>query len=142
MNGSFRFLEHTADIAAEVSGGTLEELFAAAAKVWQISAADYKNNLVCENKHLNLSANSAEELLVDFLNELNFLLCTKKWFFVKISSIKIEKDSDSFILQLQLLGSADISKIKLKEEIKSVTYHQLDIKKDKNGFKTIIVFDI
>jgi SHS2 domain-containing protein len=37
---------------------------------------------------------------------------------------------------------SDIDESMIKTEIKSVTYHQMDLAKTNEGYKTIIVFDI
>ena len=142
MSSSFKFIDHTADIAAEIFGNSLEELFEAAAEVWKISVADTEKCTTDNSKSLSLSAHSIEELLVDFLNELNFLLQTKNWLFLKIESVKIDKEMDNFILLAELKGASNISGVNIKQEIKSVTYHQLNIVEDENGFKTKIIFDI
>ena len=142
MSRNFRFTDHTADIAVKLEGSSLEELFTAGFEAWSSSVAEKEELKSSEHKKFDISANSTEELLVSFLNELNFLLITKRWLCLKVDSIKISKHGEEF------RSSADLNVIKvkddfeLKEEIKSVTYHQIAIVKKDDMFTTLLVFDI
>ena len=142
MAGSYKFLDHTADIAVEVSGETLEELFITSAEAWRMCAVEIDKVDVSETRELNLSAYSIEELLVGFLSELNYLLIVKKWVSVKIDSIQIKVDAKGANLISKISGTTLNPNNKLKQEIKAVTYHQLEIKKIINNYSTLIVFDI
>ncbi len=136
------FIEHTADIAVEIKGDSLNELFLAAFDAWKeiVSFSGWKSG---EKKKINLFADSPEELLVEFLNEINYLLLTKKWGTGKIIELKIVEKGNSFQLNALLSGGEiDLSKIQLKEEIKAVTYGELEIKKENGKFLTRLIFDV
>jgi SHS2 domain-containing protein len=143
MTSEFKFIDHTADIALEISGSTYEELFLAAfygfkESLLELSDAKRKNT----EKSLTLKENSAEELLVSFLDELNFYFEKQKIFPLEVEKIKITRNDNSFKL-ITTISLGDItSDDHVKSEIKAVTFHQLDIKKINNVYKTIIVFDI
>jgi SHS2 domain-containing protein len=122
MSKSYKFVDHTADIAAELTGSSLDELFTAGAEAWLVSVI---GELIIEDDdsmELELSAVSKEELLVTFLNELNYLLITKKWLCSSIQSIKIFDDVDGCELSAELSESSFKDDLPLKQEIKSVTY--------------------
>ena len=139
----YKFIDHTADIAVEVEDNSLEELFHSAANALLNSVVEIKKKGKSEKKDLTLSAESIEELLVSFLNELNFLIIVKTWIPVKIISINIAHENNSINLDSVLMGEVFNSDYHyIKEEIKSVTYHQMKIIKTETGFKTLIVFDI
>jgi len=142
MSKSYKFVDHTADIAVEISGSSLEELFIAGAEGWLVSVVGELNIEDDDLLELELSASSKEELLVTFLNELNYLLITKKWLCSSIQSIKIFDDADGCELSAELKGIKLKDDIQLKQEIKSVTYHQLQIVEKDNMFSTLVVFDI
>ncbi len=91
---------------------------------------------------IDLSASSKEELLITFLNELNYLLITKKWLYSSIHSIKIFNDTDGCELSVELNGTELKKDIQLKQEIKSVTYHQVEIVEAEGNYSTLVVFDI
>lgn len=133
-------LSHTADIAFEIEADSLEELFVEAFRVWFISVVDLSEFEPKDSIDIEMKADSLEQLLVDYLNEVNFLLLVKKNLCISVEKIKIDKNSFSLFAKMnyQLLSE----KIELKEEIKSVTYHQMEIVKIKDRYKARIVFDI
>lgn len=142
MSKSYKFVDHTADIAVEISGSSLDELFTAGAEAWLVSVVGELNIKDDDSMELELSAASKEELLVTFLNELNYLIITKKWLCSSIQSIKIFDDVDGCELSAELKGVKLKDDIQLKQEIKSVTYHQLQIVESDGIYSTLVVFDI
>ena len=78
MSSEHIFIEHTADIAFDVFADSFEELFIESARAWRISVVGDVAGKALSNRLINLTAESLEELLVNFLNELNYLLTTKK----------------------------------------------------------------
>jgi len=142
MTRSYKYIDHEAGITAELSGSSLEELFIAGAEAWLnsvINKVSFEND---DSTEIELSGSSIEELLITFLNELNYLLLTKKWINTCVQSIKIFNDENGCELSAELTGSKLPDKIPLKHEIKSVTYHQVEIVKNDDTFTTIVVFDI
>lgn len=140
MSAEYKFINHTADLAFDVSADSLEELFLEAAKVWRISVVGDISGKALSNVMLNISADSLEGLLVNFLNELNFLLITKKWLSIIFNSIVIDKTN--FLFSANCSGFQIDNSIEIKEEIKSVTYHQMNIVNIGNKFTTRVVFDV
>ncbi len=62
------------------------------------------------------------------MNEINFLLTVKKILCVEVK--KIEVNTNEFLMRV-LLGTVELNdNIILKEEIKSVTYHQMEIRQE------------
>jgi SHS2 domain-containing protein len=142
MSKNYKFIDHTADIAVKLEGSSLEEMFNAGAEAWLVSVLE-KNNMKADDLlDMDILANSKEELLVSFLNELNFLLSTKKWLCLSIHSIKIFEDSQGCEVSAELNGVKVKKNLQLKQEIKSVTYHQMAIVKKRNIYTTRVVFDI
>jgi SHS2 domain-containing protein len=140
---SFKFLDHPADIAVEVSGKSLEELFIESAKAWRktvVHETKDSQNLILEIK---LSSKIPEALLVNFLNEINYFLFTKKWLMNSVEIIKISKDILVWNLAAKITGD-DISnsELSINEEIKAITFHQMNIKELNGLYTTRIIFDI
>ena len=143
MVWSYNFIEHTADIAVEVSGDSYEELFIAAANAWKESAVETVNAVFSGKKEIKLEETSLEELLVGFLSELNFILLYGKWLPVKLQSISISKEDNFWKAKILIEGTAfnNLRQI-IKREIKAITFHQMDIKIVNGKYFTRIVFDI
>jgi len=142
MSKSYKFIDHTADIAVELSGSSLIDLFEAGAEAWLRSIVEEIKIEDDDLIELELSASSKEELLVTFLNELNYLLITKKWLCSSVQSMKIINDVDGCELSAELKGTSIKVDLQLKHEIKSVTYHQVEIIEAEGNYSTLVVFDI
>ena len=140
MSSEHKFIEHTADIAFDVSADSLEELFLESARAWRICVVGDISGKALSNVRLEITAGSAEELLVNFLNELNYFLITKKWLTVIFNDLILDKTNYSLSSTLSGFQIDDL--IEIKEEIKSVTYHQMEIVKIDNKISTRVVFDI
>ena len=142
MSKSYKFIDHTADIAVELIGSSLDELFTAGAEAWLVSVVGEIKIEADDLLEIEISASTKEELLVTFLNELNYLLITKKWLCSSIQSMKIFNDVDGCELSAELKGTRIKDDLHLKHEIKSVTYHQVEIVDTEGIYSTLVVFDI
>ena len=141
--GKYNFIEHTADIAVDVTAGTLKELFETSAKAWLSAILEIGIIKEKHKKTIQLQAESLEELLVNFINEINYFFLTKKWVTAKTKVTAIKQISNHFNLTAEIYGEEiNHAEYNFKEEIKAVTYHQLKIKQKDNLYTTRIVFDI
>ncbi len=135
---SWKLLEHTADIRLEVYGATLEDLF--------INAALGFSNIILPEAELTsqteleikLEADSAEELLVNWLRELLFLNQTRKLIMTH-AQIIVFTETDLLAKVSFTIIPPDVES---SFEIKGVTYHGLSIVKNSQGYSARIVFDI
>lgn len=141
MSFSHNFIDHTADIAVEIKADTIEELFLASAEAFKEAVVENDFRSESENYKLVLDSHSLETLLVNFLNELNFRLIIERKIFNNISEIKVHRADVNWYFECVLKESGVIEE-KIKTEIKSVTYHQMEIKKENGKYSTRIVFDI
>lgn len=140
---TYKFLEHTADIAVLVEGNSLEDLFLSAYSAWKDITLELKKNKNESSKKFLFEAKTLEELLIEYLGELNYQLYTKKWIINFIKKVLIEKVNNSYHLEIEVLGESYNPKYHLiKEEIKAVTFHQMKIEEKNGNFSTMIVFDI
>lgn len=133
-------LSHTADIAFELEADSLEELFVEAFNVWLLSVVELTDFNPNSSYQVKLKADSLEQLLVDFLNEFNFLLLVKKLLSVKVGKLMINETDISLYAEVRIIILND--SIELKEEIKSVTYHQMEIVRSEGKYRARVVFDI
>ena len=140
MSSEHKFIEHTADIAFDVSADSLKELFLESARAWRICVVGDISGKALSNVRFEITAGSTEELLVNFLNELNYFLITKKWLAVIFNDFILDKTNYS--ISSTVSGFQIDKSIEMKEEIKSVTYHQMEIIKVENNYSTRVVFDI
>ncbi len=71
--GSFRFIEHTADIGISAQGETQPEMFAQAATGLFSTMAELSKVREACGRGVEVSAPDVEALLVDWLNELVYI---------------------------------------------------------------------
>jgi SHS2 domain-containing protein len=141
--GTYTQIDHTADIAILVKGRDPEDLFRTAARAWLEAILPDLADAGSERKSLSLTADSLDELLVDFLNELNYLLFAGYWISAGFDRIKIVKENGTYRLGATVTGEPlNQKQHHIQVEIKAVTYHQMRIEKKGNLLKTMVVFDI
>lgn len=132
----YRILSHTADLRLEVYGKTIEELFEnATLALANILAPNVKEKISTGLKaKLVVESASQNILLPDFLNEI-------------LAKSQIEK-AIYFLEKIKISGNrveAELSGIrvdKFDEDVKAVTYHEVDIRKEGDVWKTKLVLDI
>ncbi|QQS34710.1 MAG: archease [Ignavibacteriales bacterium] len=143
MTSGYTFVDHTADIAVDIATSSLEELFTLSASAWKEVVCELVDLPESGSMKIELTSFSIETLLVTFISELNFLFQKKYCLMTNIEEIKISEMDDEFYLAANIIGSTfNLSDIKLKAEVKAVTYHQMEIEKLNGQFKTRIIFDI
>ncbi|MEA3454543.1 MAG: archease, partial [Candidatus Caldatribacteriota bacterium] len=124
----FEILEHTADIGIAAYGKNKREVFINVAKA-MFEIIDGGNKTLKENFYdkIKLEADNLEGLLFAWLNELLYISETK---LVILSKFKI-KDLSNNKIEAKVEGiKINPPSVKIEKEIKAVTYHRLEIKKD------------
>ena len=142
----FEILEHTADIGIAAYGKTKREVFINIARgMFEIIAGG--NKISKENLKENfydkikLEADNLEGLLFAWLNELLYIGETR---LVILDRFKIKELSD-YHIEAEVEGmKINPPSVKIEKEIKAVTYHRLEIKKDKESdlWSAQVIFDI
>lgn len=136
----YKYLPHTADAMIEAYGKTIEDVFSNSAEAMFNILVDI-NKIKQEQKiEFSVKANSYEKLLYDFLTELLFYLDTEFLLFSKFKLIIKQQDQD-YILNCIAFGDI-ASKYETKGDIKSITYNEMSISKNKEGFVIRFVVDI
>ena len=130
MTKKFEILPHTADVRVKVFGETYEELFKnallAMAEILKNNLSQIKNPAKAK---INIQSPDINSLLVDFLSEVLYQSQMNK---VIYSDAIFSKFSDFSTSSKQAELQAEIRGNKVDsfdEDIKAVTYHELEIKK-------------
>jgi SHS2 domain-containing protein len=132
----YRLLEHTADAMVEVHGKTMGERFANAAYALFDQITDVTKVRPTGEIKLVLSAESREQLVVDFLQELLFIHDTEN-----IVLCQFEVETDGKVLKAVVKGEEfDEDRHPKRSVVKAVTYHKLEFD-DEKGTLTIL-FDV
>ena len=130
---------HTADIGVRVYGKDLKELFENAAFAMFDLTADLEGLKGGQGENFELEADSPEELLVKWLDELLYNFYTKQIIFFKFDIKELSPTRMKAVSSGRPVGA---NKNRLKMEIKAATYHNLAIKKTSKGYEVEIIFDV
>lgn len=133
--GTWREVEHTADLAIWVCGRDLSDLFASAAQAMMSLMARPDESAQPVALGVCLDSYDLEALLVDWLNELLYLSERHNVVFTAIDVRRMEGTS----LEAQLGGYPIARRLR---GIKAATYHELEIERTAEGLCTQIVFDV
>ncbi len=142
----YKFLEDVAlaDIAYEAYGKDLNEVFENAATAIFELTAELKTVEAKKKIEFKLEHENADNLLYDFLSEILFLKDSKYMVFRKVKvSINENGKNKKYSLKAVLEGDTiNPKKQHLENDIKAVTMHMFELKKEKNNWKATVVADI
>jgi len=123
---SYRHLEHSTDAIIEVTAPDLTTAFEVAGKSVVETIIDPSNIEEKTMKHMSVVGKDLRYLLYNWLEEVVILTITDG-FAAKRISIKIESNH-GYKIEADLFGEEiDIKKHGFKVEIKSPTFHEMDI---------------
>ena len=134
---SFKLREHTADIAVEADGKTLEETFEAVAEGLTAAHSDSIPR-VGERFTFAVEAESRDALLFDYLDELIYHRDVREVLPVD-HRVSIDRRGQ-FILEASARG-VPFSEIDARE-IKAVTYSEMELERTSSGWRAYVVFDV
>ena len=123
---SYKVLDHATDALIVVTASSLIEAFEVAG--YSVVDTILDNSKIEEKKERNIVVNGKDlnYLLYNWLEEIVFLLITEG-FAIKKLNITLERN-EKYIISAQIFGEDfDIQKHGFKVEIKSPTFHEMDI---------------
>ena len=136
---SFRLLEHTADMGIEAQGESLAALFRQAALGLRQIMTPCSDIQSRQEIRVEVRAHDREELLVNWLTELLYLLETRQ---LLPAEFAIETIS-ACRLQARVGGEVlDAERHVLEREVKAVTYHQIRVEQVAGGWRAQVFVDI
>jgi SHS2 domain-containing protein len=141
---SVRFLDHTADVGAEITAASRDELFAEAAKALLETIVDPATVRPSLQRSFELSAPDLETLLVDWLSELVYVFDVDRQLFADAEVSVTEGEGGEQRLTAVARGEPyDPSRHPMRVLVKAVTHHALEVtcRPDGTWFARVI-FDI
>ena len=142
----------TADIAYEIYGKNLNELFKNSALALFDTMCNLRKVKPKIKKTIELKNNNVQDLLFDFMEELIFLKDSKYMLFSKFK-VKIKTNNKTKQIhegcnpynELEAVcygEKINQKKHELKVDVKAITYHMFKLEKIKDKYKALIVLDI
>src|SRR3954468_21937163 len=138
----YRFIDHTADVAAELDGGSPGELFTSAAQGLTANIRPLEGVRPSVPQSVTLEAPTLEDLLVDWLNELLYRFEVRNVLFSD-ADVTIEERDGRWALSATARGEPfDPSRHPSRVLVKSATYHGLQVTREQGTWRARVVFDI
>jgi len=140
-NKIFEFFDVTADAGFKSYGNTLEKAFENAALAMFEVITDTGSIKPEIKKKIEVESEDEYALLYDWLSEFLVILDSEFLVFSKFD-VRIEKNSEGYILNGTVWGEEfDPQKHESRAEVKAVTYHLMNIKKN-NNYMVQVILDI
>ena len=130
--------EHTADIAVEAPGESIDDIFAAVANGL---AAAMCEDVPAEGERfrLTVTAESAEALLFDYLDELIYQRDVRNVLPVD-NDATVTETTDGWTVDARARG-VPLSAVTARE-VKAVTYSEMELRETPTGWYAYVVFDV
>ena len=136
----YEYLEHTADMGLLVRGKSLSDLLQNAAQGLFETIAVVDTVDETDSVEIHLTAESVEDLFVGWLDELIFQHETQEIFFKRAD---IKACSETAVAARVYGEPVNFNKHAVYTEIKSVTYHQLQVVRQCDGsWFAQVIFDL
>jgi SHS2 domain-containing protein len=136
MKRGYREVPHVADVALEVWGRDLPELFEHAAEgLFSLAVTVEPGASISAERQIDLSAMDLETLLVGWLNELLLLYDEHGEGFVDFD-VALPAPGE---LSAKVHATKDYAGLKA---IKAATFHSLAIRQEPGGYRAVVVFDV
>ena len=123
---SYKYLEHSTDAFIEVKAKNLEEAFSVAGKSVVETIIDSNNIQEIEEKNIKVRGRNLLNLLYNWLEEI-VTITIADGFAIRNFSVNIKKNKEYQIISNISGEKLDIKKHNFKVEIKSPTFHLMEI---------------
>jgi SHS2 domain-containing protein len=139
--GTVETFDHTADVGLRIRGSDLDDLFRTSAEgVFDYIVVNREDVRAGEPEPIALAADSPEELLAVWLNELIFRCETKHRLYSHFT-VRVSEDGQN--LRAEIRGEPiDRDRHVLDHEVKAVTRHGLSLRREGPGWVAELILDI
>ena len=135
----FELLDHTADIGIMVYGEDLKSLFQNAAEAFFHLITDLKKVKLRTERKIEIGEESLERLMVDWLSELLYLYDVEHLLFKRFNVESVGKEG----LKAKVKGEFFQEGVHMiKTGVKAVTYHQIEVRQEREGWRARIIVDL
>jgi len=137
----YQFLEHTADAKFRAFGKSLEEAFINAAYATVSLMWDRKKIGKKIQQPIKIQGRDLEQLLVNFLEEILYLLDSQMFLLHSAEKIQIWKEGEIYVLEGLFLGDDYKKNYQPYGDVKAITYNEMEIHSG-DPFMVQVVVDV
>ena len=137
--GTFEYFDHAADVGIRVQGSSLPDLFLTggqALMAWIGPAPPGDESL---KERVSLQAEGLEELYVRWLQELLYLFHQRHAYFTGAEQFEAKECRLRAVITASAWNDVSVADF---QEIKAVTYHQLELMREGSGWRASVILDI
>lgn len=135
----FEILNHTADIGIIVHGANLKTLFENAGEAFFHLITDLRKVRRRIERRVNLGGESLDRLMVDWLSELLYLHDVENLLF---KGFKVDAAGEDG-LKARVKGEPFQEGVHvIKTEVKAVTYHQIEVRRENGRWRAQVILDL
>ena len=135
----YRVIDHTADLGAYFYGADPKAVFENAGQALFDLMVDRLPRRGEEEVRVSVEGTDREDLLVRWLNEMLYLFQVKERV---VASVEISGLSENGLSARVSLARFDLGRHGLKNEIKAATYHGLELRPWRKGWRARVIFDL
>ncbi len=135
----YKLIDHTADFGIHVFGSDLQELFSNAAFAMFDIITDIGTLKAADEKKIHVTGDDWPDLMVNWLREMLFLWTGRELLVKKADILSI---SEYQLMAVITADPYDPDRHLVNNEIKAVTYHQIQVNSIDNGWESKIIFDV
>jgi len=135
----FEILNHTADIGVIVYGENLKALFENAGRAFFHLITDLRKVRCRTERKIVIGGESLDRMMVDWLSELLYLHDVENLLFKEFTVESVGEDGLKAIAKGEpFQGDAHV----IKTEVKAVTYHRIEVRREKGRWRAQVIFDL
>jgi SHS2 domain-containing protein len=135
----YELFEHTADLGLRMRAGDLDRLFEdAASALFSVILANPESVEAVEEMTFRIEGTRRDDLLVDWLAELLFVFDTRRMVFGRFE-VRVH---DTHVEATARGEPIDPARHELDMEVKAITYHQLKVERDGDGWLAEVIVDL
>jgi SHS2 domain-containing protein len=138
----YRFLDHTADAKFQAFGATLGEAFSNAALAVASVMWDWTKVAKYVRFPVEVRGRDLERLLYNYLEEVLYLLDTRKFLLAGAEDVCIRGKKGEYHLEAYFQGDTDPAKYEIFGEVKAVTYNEMRIEEKAGAACVQVVIDL
>ena len=142
MKASHTFIDHTADVLFEAQAESLEDLFRECALAVSETQVELKTVTAREMVEITAENTKIENLLFDFLGDLLFYKDSRQLLLCKFEITITQKNDNYSLICLAYGEKINQKKHKLGVDVKAITMHLFEVRKEDEGWYAKVLVDI
>jgi len=136
---NYRIINHTADFGLQISASDIKTLFADAAHAMIDQITDINRLKGLNEYDVHISGSDRPDLMVNWLREVLYLWTGEEKLVKKARILSL---SEYELSAKVMYDTYEPNRHIIKNEIKAVTYHQIQVEKGPLGWESKIIFDV